>query len=115
MSPTAHIEATRSMCREWLAEIGATAEQVETVTDDVVSRLAELPSVLGLGARAVGLGFALLPHGVRNLPIASEYRRLVHSLAAVSYFDLVSRSAAMVPAPRSGGAPTDAPLAEKLA
>ena len=115
MSRTAHLEVTRSLCADWLAGMGATAEQVETVTDDVAARLADLPSILRLGARTAGLAVAWLPRGVLNLPVASEYRRLIHSLTAVSYFDVISRNTPGVPAQRSRATTHEAALHEKLA
>jgi hypothetical protein len=84
-----------------------------SVTADVVSRLQDLPSVLGLLVRPVEGGTAVLPRAaIRSLcrlPGFSEYARLVESLTAVSYFDLVYRSeTAYIPRQRTPSVPARA-------
>lgn len=80
----------------------------ESVCDDVEARLEAMPSVLRSAFRVIDAGLGVLPGPVRSrahaLPGVGEYIRVVHSLTAVSYYDLITRDQ-MIPAPRTPNSP----------
>ena len=87
----------------WLTQMDSSAALREIVVQDVADRLDSMPSHLRVLFGVVDTGLYSLPAGLRRrvsgLPGFSEYARVVESLTAVSFFDAVTRSAA-IPAPR---------------
>lgn len=102
------------MSRQWLGRVGADADVADVVAQDVSERLAALPSLLHGGAAVADRMLAVLPDGVAQrllgLPVIGEYGRLVESLTAVAYFDVVSRQVP-IPGPRPAPEPALEPLA----
>jgi hypothetical protein len=79
----------------------AVLPQVEA---EVADRLADLPSVLKQAVSAFEAATSAFPapvtSGLLRLPILGEYARMIESLTAVSYFDVLTAQSA-IPAQRS--------------
>lgn len=94
--------------RGWLRAMDAPAQVSEAVSRDVVDRLDAMPTVLRGAFKVIDAGLGVLPAPVRRrahtLPGVGEYVRVVHSLTAVSYYDLVTRDR-RIPAPRTPNSP----------
>jgi hypothetical protein len=77
--------------RDWLVGVGASEQQIEAVQTDVDERLAQLPAHLRALSNAANGTMGLIPTQVTrrmvDLPVVSEYARLVRSLTAVAYFE----------------------------
>jgi hypothetical protein len=77
--------------RDWLAGVGASDQQIEAVQADVDERLAQLPAHLKALSSAANGTLGLIPQQVTrrmvDMPVVSEYARLVRSLTAVAYFE----------------------------
>jgi len=104
------VGAHRELSGGWLEDRNVPPALREAVVGDVADRLGAMPSVLRTTFRLMDVGLCAVPRGVRraalSLPGLNEYRRVVESLTAVSYFDAVS-SPARIPAPR---APEESPV-----
>ena len=102
------VGVSADVSRGWLSAIDASTPLTESVCDDVAARLDAMPSVLRSAFRVLDAGLAVLPAPVRRrahlLPGVGEYVRVVHSLTAVSYYDLVTRDR-LIPAPRTPNSP----------
>ena len=110
MKQSAH-RAALTLSRRWLRGVGAAERHYEPVVRDVQLRLASLPSMLGLALTPVDACLASVPHRMlgtaARVPVASEYARLVESLTAVAYYDLVEREGgATVPRQREANQPS---------
>ncbi len=87
--------AARTLGHAWLDGVKASPQHTHLVLEDVVARLDDLPSALRLGACLADTVVAVVPRRARGWPVISEYVRLVHSLTAVSYFDVVTQEVAL--------------------
>lgn len=77
--------------REWLTGVGASDQEIEAVQADVDERLTRLPTHLRALSTAANGTLGFIPTQVTrrmvDLPVVSEYARLVRSLTAVAYFE----------------------------
>jgi len=91
------------LSRDWLAAAQAPPAVRETTCEDVRARLDDLPDFLRRGAAAADSMLGLLPPPVlrkaARLPGVGEFARIVESLTAVSYFDVLTADLP-IPAPR---------------
>jgi len=91
------------LSRDWLGAAQAPPVVREATCEDVRARLDELPDYLRRGAAAADTLLGLLPipalRAAVRLPGVGEFARIVESLTAVSYFDLVTADLP-IPAPR---------------
>jgi hypothetical protein len=85
------VSIPHQISRDWLESVGAAADEVQAIQDRVDERLAHLPTHLRALSSAANGTLGLIPAQVSrrmiDLPVVSEYARLVRSLTAVAYFD----------------------------